>query len=49
MPPITTNVAPVFKKGEKYNAANYRPVLLMLRLHLPRAPYDLFFYGFQAL
>ena len=23
-----TNVAPVFKKGEKYNAANYRPVLL---------------------
>ena len=22
------NVAPVFKKGEKYNAANYRPVLL---------------------
>ena len=27
------NVAPVFRKGEKYNAANYRPVSL-INMHL---------------
>ena len=25
---VSANVSPVFKKGEKYNAANYRPVWL---------------------